>query len=45
MFMLPMLPEAPVLAVGGGPACGVGLFIGMFKGIALSVFCAGGGED
>src|SRR5205085_11625757 len=37
MFMLPMPPCVSAPAAGDGPACGVGLFIGIFMGIPLSV--------
>src|SRR5437764_908260 len=44
MFMLPMPPEALGLAAVDGLACGVWLFIGMFIGIVISIFCPGDGE-
>src|SRR5881275_2987827 len=44
MFMPPMPPRVSGLAAGDGLACGVGLFIGMFMGIPLPIFCPGDGE-
>ena len=44
MFMFPMPPCVSGLAAGDGLACGVGLLMGMFMSIDMSIFCPGDGE-
>jgi hypothetical protein len=44
IFMLLMPPEVSGLAAGDAFVCGVWLFMFMFMGIPLSIFCPGEGE-